>query len=69
MSAPRILKRERRPPAEIREAQALGKKYREVGYSPRFALGVLCTDEAEQEKYYRRLAALLPAERIKVLVI
>jgi hypothetical protein len=46
-----------------------GKEYRDVPYTPQFALGIMCAGEDEQRNLHARLAALLPAHEVKVLVI
>jgi len=46
-----------------------GKEYKDVAYKPQFALGVLCSDEAEQKRLHRKLTRNLPGKDVKVLVI
>jgi len=63
MSAPRLSKRPRRT------VTVLGKQYQGLAYRPKFALGILCRDEAEQQDLHARLTKLLPGREVKVLVI
>lgn len=59
----------KRPRQSIRRAAVLGKEYRDVAYTPQFALGILCANEADQQKCFRQLSRQLPGREIKVLVI
>lgn len=65
MSAPSSSRR--RTPR--RTVHVLGREYRDVAYTPKFALGIICTDEAEQTRLYDKLAKAAPGKEVKVLVI
>lgn len=52
-----------------KKVAVLGKTYRETKYKPQFAIGLVCLDERDQQRLYRRLSRLLPGREIKVLVI
>ena len=69
MSAPFISARKKRPPASIRRVTVLGREYRDVAYTPKFALGIVCADEGDQQRLYGRLRRIIPGKDIKVLVI
>lgn len=66
MSAP-FLSRSTR--GRRRRVMRLGREYLDVAYTPKFALGLLCADERDQQRCFRRLSRLLPNREIKVLVI
>jgi len=67
VSAPFMSTPRKRSPR--RRVAALGREYLEVAYTPKFALGIVCSGQADQQRCYRRLLRLMPGKEIKVLVI
>lgn len=61
--------RRKRSAASIRRVNVLGREYRDVAYTPKFALGIVCADESDQQRVFRRLQRIMPGKDIKVLVI
>jgi hypothetical protein len=59
----------KRKPHEIRRVKALGKEYRDAAYRPKFAVALMCEDEADQRSVYDRIAATFPNRETKVLVV
>jgi hypothetical protein len=69
VSASSILSRSKRPAAQVRKVNALGRTYRDVAYRPQFAIGILCKDEADQIRLHHRLLRHVGKRDLKVLVI
>jgi len=73
MSAPLSFSRRRRAPKrradEIRRVRVLGKDYKDEGYQPQFAIGIVCRDEADQQKIFQRVGRIAPGRDVKVLVL
>lgn len=70
MSASLVLRRRpKRRATDIRRVKVLGKEYRDAGYRPQFALGIVCHDEQDQQSLFQRLTRLTKGRDVKVLVI
>lgn len=70
MSAPCLLQRRtKRRADQIRRVKVLGREFRDAQYKPQFALGIVCHDEADQQRLFRRVQKHAPGRDVKVLVI
>lgn len=69
MSAPSISKRKKRNRSQIRTAQASGRSYRDLGYTPQYALGIVCRDERDQISLHQQVRKLTGDRDVRVLVI
>jgi hypothetical protein len=69
VSASFVHRRPKRKPDQIRRVQVRGKEYRDVQYTPQFALGIICRDEQDQQALHVRLRPITAGRDVKVLVI
>lgn len=73
MSAPLSISRRRRAPKrraeQIRRVRVLGKEFRDEGYRPQFAIGIVCRDEQDQQNLFQRVGRIASGRDVKVLVI
>lgn len=70
VSASLCLNRRRKRSAEqIRRVKVLGKPYQDAAYRPQFAIGIVCRDEADQQRLFRRVGRVARGRDLKVLVI
>ena len=66
VSAPSLSKTGRNPRRSVR---ALGRVFTAENYKPQFALGIVCSDEADQRSLHAQLSGVLPTREVRVLVI
>ena len=69
MSAPSISNRKKRQRSQIRTATATGRTYRDLGYHPQYAIGIICRSEPDQISLHRRISTVAGDREVKVLVI
>jgi len=69
VSAPSLSKRKKRQSSQIRTAEAAGRSYRDQGYQPQYALGIVCRDEQDQISLHKKVRRITGERDVRVLVI
>jgi len=70
VSAPlSISRRSKRRAEQIRRVRVAGREFRDVAYKPQFAIGIVCRDEADQQKIFQRVGRFAAGRDVKVLVL